>query len=482
MSFPPVNGHWLGLIAIIPLLSALHQAPSSLKSRCIYGLKLGSVFGMVYMGLTNIWVFTLIDFSSLTKISFLYGIYTLYSALFFVLLCVLFCCIGRSFAIFPFFWVLVEWLRASGNFGTPNGVVGYAFSSAPLLNTYASIGGVYGLSFIIILVNVCLFVLFQKRHQLRRLSFTNLSLWPILLIAGIFTFPLFITFSSHSIPSPLSVGIIQGNHAQLDKLDKAKRPLIQKDYLDLTKTALEQQSVDLIIWPETFSPNLNLRQPQFMDKSRALSHTYDTALLFGSPRYENGHYFNSAILLQGQTQSFYDKVSLMPFGEYWPWKSLFKRFNLSNLIPGSEYTPGMHLFPLPFQSHFLGIGICLETTYPEHFRSLALANSTCFISLVNNAWFKTSSIAQRQFQMLVIRALETGRPIIQAANTGISCIISASGTVSYASQLNTQAIYMDNIPSTIIHTPFLRIGNAIVLLSFGVIILMGIRQFFQRFL
>ena len=159
-----------------------------------------------------------------------------------------------------------------------------------------------------------------------------------------------------------------------------------------------------------------------MSQVNTLSTNNNTGFLFGTPRKHLNKYYNSAALVLNNSIRFYDKNYLMPFGEYWPAKKAFKLFKLDNIIPGSEFSRGNNQSTFTLKSIKIGVGICLETTMGFFYKQYAQENVDVLVSLVNNGWFKTSSIAARQLQMLQIRAIETGLPILQSSNMGFTCI------------------------------------------------------------
>ena len=161
----------------------------------------------------------------------------------------------------------------------------------------------------------------------------------------------------------------------------------------------------------------------------------------------------------------------MPFGEYWPAKSLFQLLNLNNIIPGSEFSKGEKKSVFNFKSVKIGVGICLETTMGFFYRDFANNDVDILISLVNNGWFKSSSIAARQLQMLQIRAIETGLPILQSANMGFTSIINHKGTIVKSLTQFEQNFLTHKLQISSIDTLYNKIGDLIVLIGLLFIII-----------
>ena len=203
---------------------------------------------------------------------------------------------------------------------------------------------------------------------------------------------------------------------------------------------------------------------------------HNTSIIIGTPRKQSDRYFNSAVMLQNNKTIIYNKNHLMPFGEYWPFKNIFKLLKLDNIIPGSEFSKGktITLFELtPFK---IGTAICLETTTPQLYRKYTQQGATILVSLVNNGWFKTSSIADRQRQMLQIRAIENGRYILQASNMGYTCVIAPNGSIMNQIDQFNQTSLNTQLNINIINTPYILFGDFIIGLSLIFILLGVIRK------
>jgi apolipoprotein N-acyltransferase len=201
----------------------------------------------------------------------------------------------------------------------------------------------------------------------------------------------------------------------------------------------------LIVWPET-------AVPFFFQDHRALSarvvdvvHASGAALIFGSPAYQQAgnetRYFNRAYLLTPDDlrPQFYDKVHLVPFGEYVPLKRLLVFVN--RLVPAAgDFEAGHVIHPLKFQNLPAGILICFEAIFPELARAQTKAGAQILVNLTNDAWFGRTSAPYQHLSMALFRAVETGRPLIRAANTGFSAFIDAHGRITRKSRLFEEAV------------------------------------------
>lgn len=457
-SFPPIGIPWLMPVALLPLIHVLvslfHHSirRHTIITYCIPGF----LFGLFYMGITNYWLFYLREFSSLPMLLGLYGIYTIFQSLFFSLVSLLYYLSNRCLWVLPFTWAALEWFKSLGHFGSTNGVLGYSQVPIPSIAFLANWGGVELVSLYCVLLNI---ILYKILHHTLKKKWNSVTIWLVTLS---FLSLCMVKLSSQklasSIDKTLNVALIQSNHAVSYKLNPANHIAIQKEFIEKSKILLSTHHPDLIIFPETITARFNLNDMHFITPIQALANAYQCAFIFGTPRLATPPsrlYYNSAAFVSPHAPiQYYDKQLLMPFGEYWPFKSLFLLFGLDNIIPGSDFTPGTSAHLFSYHSHNIGTAICLETTTSPTYTTLTQNGATILVSLVNNGWFKTSSIAKRQLQMAQLRAIETGRPILQAANIGHSAIINGNGEIVTSAPLFEEATIMGTIYPTTLPTPF----------------------------
>ena len=472
LSFAPFKFVWLILFCFVPLFFTLDTLSNKLISHTTTAkfkifFQISLLFGIIYNGLTNIWTFQLVEFSSFIEIGLLFIVYTLIQSIFY---CIIFCLFGllnSPLYCFPFYWILIEYIKALGPFGSPNGVLGYCLSNTYLAE-YASFFGVYFLSFIILSINLLLYLFLKhsivKKHILKQLTIIFITIL-------IFLLPTLINTPLNYLNKSINVGLVQVNHPISYKLIPTNRSSIRNDHILLSKKGLNLLDLDLIIWPETITASENLKFPLFMSNLNYLSTINDVGFIFGTPRKDSNKYYNSAALVYNNMSFFYDKNHLMPFGEYWPFKRLFKFLGLNNIIPGSEFSEASSKRIFNFKSVKLGVGICLETTMGSFYKDYAKQNAHILISLVNNGWFKSSSIAARQLQMLQIRAIETGLPILQSANMGFTCIIEPTGKILTMLPQFESNILTHTLNLYTINTLYLKLGNLIIYISLIIILI-----------
>ena len=419
------------------------------------------------MGLMHLWLLELKDYATLLSIISLVILYTLFLGLYYAFSGLLYYLTGRCLWLFPFCWILGEWLRTQTIIGNSTGSIGYSQAYNPTLLQWASIGGVFGLSLLLISINILIYLIFTRQKRL----YGVIALLFILIFISIGQFMLIRPLSQSD---PHTVSIIQANHPQAMKLNRNNWSDIRQSYLELTKDVLQQRPNQLIFWPETITPALNLHQKYLLHQMNTISHRYNTPIIFGSPTRFNDHYFNSLCMMtpDGISDYYYHKTRLMPFGEYWPGKALLKWLGIGQLIPGSEYSPGSNdQLPLIVNDLRIGPGICLESIYPWFYRSMKHKDSDIMLMLANNAWFNDSTGAEKHFQMGIFRAVETQSYFIQASNTGISAIISPKGVSLQQTQLNEQKVITDTVYKVHSKSIYYYIGDLIVYFGMLVIII-----------
>ncbi len=233
----------------------------------------------------------------------------------------------------------------------------------------------------------------------------------------------------------IRVALIQGNIDQSIKWNKAYQEHTVYEYLRLTRKELSPKP-DLIIWPETATPFYLQEDNALARQIREFVRDNRLLLLTGTPRYAvdlaTGEvtYANSAFLLgpTGETIAFYDKEHLVPFGEYVPFGDLFPF--ISRLAVGlgdGEFTPGNNPAPLRWNHLALGMLICYEIIFPNLSQERVQFGANLLVTISNDAWFGLSSAPRQHLHQAVLRAVEQGRFVVRATNTGITAVIDPRG-------------------------------------------------------
>ena len=366
----------------------------------------------------------------------------------------------------PFLWVTLELIRTYFLSGLPWALLGYSqYQWLPIIQL-ADHFGVYGVSFLLVLVNAALAetiiwsIKAYRGFQIR--SFP----WPsFVAAAGGFGVALLygttlMNAADHTPMRTLSIGVVQPNVEQAQKWDVAFRRETMERYDRLT--AGLGDDLDLIVWPEAATPFVFEMEPLYRSLVTDMARRAGAPLLFGSPalrRYPDGKPFllNSAYLLatDGQILGRYDKQHLVPFGEYIPFHHSLLFF-LDKLVegigdfeagPGStllmykprEKTPPMAAAATVPDFHVkFGVVICYEVIFPNLVRQFAANGADFMVTITNDAWFGPSSAPYQHFGMVVFRAVENRVAFARAANTGISGFIDPYGHISQQSSIFTQ--------------------------------------------
>jgi apolipoprotein N-acyltransferase len=174
-------------------------------------------------------------------------------------------------------------------------------------------------------------------------------------------------------------------------------------------------------------------------------------MIFGSPAYRKERdtvsFFNRAYLASPAAEILgsYDKVHLVPFGEYVPMKR-FLPFVRRLVVAAGDFVAGSKVEPLELPTAAAGVLICFESIFPELGRAMTKNGASLLVNLTNDAWYGMSSAPFQHFSMAVFRAVENRRPLVRAANTGISAFILPSGRITAQSGLFTEALLTMEIP------------------------------------
>ncbi|OCX66520.1 apolipoprotein N-acyltransferase [Thioclava sp. SK-1] len=274
---------------------------------------------------------------------------------------------------------------------------------------------------------------------------------------------------------PINLRLIQPNAAQRLKWLPQYRTMFFRRHLDLTAAPVAPGDPvpDLIIWPETAVPFLLEWPGDGLDMIAQAAK--GTPLAFGVQRAVGTRYYNSLAVMdaQGRIGPTYDKVHLVPFGEYIPFGDVLARFGVSAFAAqqGHGYTPGAAeaVLDLGRAGHVQPL-ICYEAVFPQDIRR-APSRPDWIMQVTNDAWFGTLSGPRQHFSLTRMRAIEFGLPIARVANTGITAMIDASGTV--IAQLGLGEIgHLDvTVPPSRAPTPYTRMGDgpiiALILLLFA---------------
>lgn len=351
-----------------------------------------------------------------------------------------------SLFILPAAWVALEYARSHlfGGFGW--NLLAHSQSGNLSIIQIADITGAYGVSFLIVLVNTAVY--FTVKDIVKRNYSTFYLAVAIILIFASLGYGN-IRLNNIFTGERLKVAVIQGNIPQHAKWNAAFRRMIVDRYTILTETAAQSEP-DLVIWPETSVPGFLDLEPDLNEWVSSLAATSKSALLVGEPRQgsaDSGACYNSATLFDksGKSLGLYDKIHLVPFGEFIPAKRIFSfvekftKATIGDLSPGREYTVFSFIVERSLRTadrtvrsvrkvRFSAL-ICFEDIFPDISREFVRRGAVFLVNMTNDAWFGNTCAPYQHLQNSVFRAVENRVNVIRAANTGISCFIDQKGRV-----------------------------------------------------
>jgi len=365
---------------------------------------------------------------------------------------------GLALAVVPVLWVAGEWVRGHLMDGFPWGLLGYSQHSRLPVIQVAELGGVYAVSFVIAAANAAVAALIGLGWR-RALPGAAVA-------AGLLAGSLVFGWSALSreaarAPQEIRVGVIQPSIEQTLKWDPAEHARVLDVYDALTREAGRSHPA-LILWPETATTLFLRGDPALQVRLAALSAALDTPLLIGSIDREDGprgSLLNSAFLLTGRgIAGKYDKIHLVPFGEYVPlsWLIGFVR-SWAEFI--SDFGTGRVETVFPLDAAPFGVVICYEVIFPELFRGFVARGAAFMVNITNDAWFGRTSGPWQHLSMLPLRAVEHRVGIARAANTGISAFVEPSGRVSQELPLYARGVLTGEIPLRSGSTLYTRLGD-----------------------
>ncbi len=371
----------------------------------------------------------------------------------------------RSLFVVPAVWVLFEYARGWALSGAPLAFLGYSqWKNLPLIQI-ADVTGVYGVSYLVVFVNLALYKLLRELRGRpaaagsggapplsspgisRRRYAATLALLAAAALGGTALYGTAVLGLRDAPPDParpkavLRVSVVQGNIPQDQKWDARIKSIIFEKYKRLTLMAALEKP-DLILWPETSFPGYLEDETLLAAGLRSLARHAGADVLVGAPTLgdiesQGVRFYNSAVLLapDGTEKGRYSKLHLVPFGEYVPFEPLFgavRRFvDIGAFSPGREHT----LFRAVsyhrerrIEAKFAAL-ICYEDMFPGLVRRFRREGADFLVNITNDAWFGPTVAAAIHGQASVFRAVENRIPVVRAANTGWSSFISPEGRI-----------------------------------------------------
>ncbi len=340
----------------------------------------------------------------------------------------------RTFLFTPALWAALEYLRSFLLSGFPWANLGYSqYLHLPFIQM-ADITGPYGPSFVVLLVNATLFGI--VRQWPRKIFPFKEVILTVLILSGILIYG----YSRMKVVDrqmienpPLKIGLVQGNIDQSIKWDESFQKETLKIYENLSFKVAEDKP-SLIIWPETATPFFFQDAKEYQPLILNIPKKTGAFLLFGTPSYmlQKGKvsHYNSACLISpsGDLVGKYDKIHLVPFGEYIPLQDLL--FFIGSLGEGiGDFKSGKEIYNFSLPQGKFGVLICFEIIFSDLCRRFVKGGANFLVTITNDAWFGRTSAPYQHFSMAVFRAVENRVFVARAANTGITGIIDPKGSI-----------------------------------------------------
>jgi len=378
---------------------------------------------------------------------------------------------------FPALWVLIEWWRGWFLTGFPWLNAGDSQIDGPLAG-FVPLTGVYGVSLLVVFCAGLLWGLVHWRGAGRWVAALALvCLW----MGGYGLGRLEWTQAG---AAPIQAAVLQANIPQSLKWNEESLFPTLRAYVELTREAFAQ-GAEVIVWPETAIPEFldRVRQP-LLEPLSAEAREQGAQLVMGLPvlDHERQTYYNGLISI-GEGEDLYKKRHLVPFGEFMPWRPLLGPLARAFEVPMSDFSAGEAARPLlQVGPHHAGVSICYEDAFSTEVMQ-ALPEAAYLVNVSNDAWFGDSLAPHQHLGIARVRALEAGRWLLRATNTGISAIIDHRGRVRGSVPAFQRGLYSAAIQPRTGTTPFVQVGNglalglALVMLSLS--LLLGLRPAHQ---
>lgn len=449
LSTPPFNFFYCAYFSLPLALITLNK--------CVKPMLYGFMYGFFYYAMSMYWIiYVLSKYGNIPYIiSFflfllLIAYLSLYQGIFFFLFKRynnVFNAFINTF-IFSFLWVLLEFIKSKFLTGFPWMLIGYTqYNFLPLIQI-SSLLGIYSISFIVIYVNISIYFCFSKE----RFRYLPILVSIALISALFFWGNARIKTIKNEITNrkKLDVLLIQGNIDQSQKWEKDLQKTIILKHLRMTKENIDQET-NLIVWSETAMPFIYGADKEITEFFKKESVDLGIPIISGFVGYKwddkgNPKLTNSAgIFYKGELVERYDKVHLVPFGEYVPMQNIL--FFVNKLVSAAgDFVSGEKIKTCSFNDLSYGIMICYESIFPEISRTMSKEGAKVLVNITNDAWFGNSPAPYQHFAMSIFRAVENRKYLIRVANTGISGIITPWGEV-----LSKTNLYEDRVIKGVVY-------------------------------
>lgn len=454
ISFPKINAFYLVWIAFIPVIY------TSLRNCVRNSLVYGFVFGFTCYIVSLFWMFPFLKYNT-NIIQALIASFLLWSylALYFSLWMGMLSFSRRHFhpIISSLYaassWVMLEYIRTYLLTGFGWNLLGYTQADFLYIIQFADITGVYGISFLIVFINMLLYYWLNDSKR-KKFFIYVIGLVLCLCIYG------YIKINQYSNPygEKLTVGVIQPNIDQYKKWDEK----YANEILDVIKenaNKFQDKNLDLAVYPETVLPGYLQYEGNIIDLVSEIS-VHAKINLFGGPSYDDKGIYNSIFAITDKTKLLekHDKNHLVLFGEFIPCRNLLsKYFGILNSL--GDFSKGKYMNVLKYDNIVVGTTICSENFFPGLSRRFILNGAKILTNHTNDAWFFDSYAPYQHFVMNIFRAIENRKNVIVSANTGLSAIIDSAGNIINKTNINEEVSFIGEAYQNNIVTIYDQIGN-----------------------
>ena len=431
LSFPDFEFSFLAWVALVPLTTVIARRPSPGRA-----FLLGWTTGSVFFYVTCYWLtYSMIHYGGLPAplayvllvpgavvIGIFPGLFALFLAQ----------AIKRwghwGVLLAPVFWTALEWARL-GVTGQLWNAIGYSQAYHPALIQPANWGGVYAVGFLIVAINSAVVLFVVGKSKLTGVTLVSVVILVFLVIR---ISPGFVTASSASQTSAVNVVALQPNvPMKLDKSVDEMKELLDRHWTMSTnalKTLPHDELPRLVIWPESPMNFTYARDTAFQQQLATFAKQNHASLILNSLEPAPTGFYNSALLIneEGRMISQYDKIRLMPFGEYVPLPQWLPGASLISGIVG-EFTPGDKYTLMPFAADRAGVFICIESAYPWIARTLTSEGADVLINISNDGYLGPTAVMRQHLANAIFRAVENGRTVVRVTNSGLTALIHPSG-------------------------------------------------------
>jgi apolipoprotein N-acyltransferase len=468
-SFPRTSQGYLAWVAFIPLITYVFKTQTSL--RAFWG-------GFIAEAIAIFWLLIWIP-DVLMRFGGMQGApaWIAFALMVFLLACypAAACALVKHLAVrggkaffllFPAVWILFEYAQSLSPFGGfPWLLAGYSQSDYLSIIQIADITGIYGISCVILCVGTAVVWLMLYRGN-KLLTYTPL-IAAVLLVAACFVYGRISIHRWDGIHGGFKTAMLQGNISDSDP-EEILVNKFQRGYVQMADR-LVHEDVDLLVLPESPTPVLFQYDFTYRETLAKLAGRYSLGIVFNGIHSEDSgnsfRYFNSAYFLNryGTLTGRYDKIHLVPFGEYIPLKKLF--FFVETIAKDVDsFHPGNNHQVLKIGDHPAGAIICFEAVFPDLVRRFVRRGSQLMVNLTNDAWYGDSAAPYQHLAIARLRAVENRRYLLRAANSGISAIIDPSGRIQTSTGLLQEAVCKGRFAFLAEKTFYTRYGDVFVFL------------------